>query len=87
MIGPSAKPNSETMHWKMPLLRPRREGLEASTATATPVEATGPSAMPMMTRTTTSAITEPARPLNTDINENTRIAGINTVRRPSLSAM
>ncbi len=87
MIGASARPNREIMHWKMPLFRPRREGLEASTATATPVEATGPSAIPMMTRTKTRATRDPTMPLNADISENTRMAGTSTARRPILSAM
>ena len=50
MIGPMALPISEIMHWKMPLFMPRRLGCEASTATATPIDATGPSASPITAR-------------------------------------
>ena len=75
MIGPMALPISETMHWKIPLFIPRRFGCEASTATATPVEATGPSASPITARINSRLTSPPAMPEKADISENTITAG------------
>ena len=85
MIGPMALPHSEIMHWKMPLFMPRRLGCEASTATATPVEATGPSNTPITARITIRLTRPAAMPLNQDINEKTMTDGISTLRRPMRS--
>ena len=71
MIGPMALPISEIMHWKMPLFMPRRLGCEASTATATPIEATGPSASPITARISSRLTSPPTMPEKADISENT----------------
>ena len=82
MIGPRRSPKSEIMHWKMPLFMPRRLGCEASTATATPMEATGPSASAHDRADEQQAEEPVAMPQNADISEKMTTAGNSTLRRP-----
>ncbi len=84
-MGPMPLPNSEMVHWKMPLFMPRRVGCEASTATATPVGATAPSATPMIARMNSKLTSPVAMPLKTDSSENMMTAGTRTLRRPRRS--
>ncbi len=84
-IGPTPLPKSEIVHWKMPLFMPRRFGWDASTATATPVGATAPSATPMMPRMSIRLRNPVATPLSTDSRENNTTAGTSTRRRPRRS--
>ncbi len=85
-IGATASPISEIMHWNMPLFMPRRFGCEASTATATPVDATGPSKAPIRARIS-SRLTKPCAPNRSArrLSRTPMIAGTSTLRRPTRS--
>ncbi len=81
-IGAIASPQRAKAHWNMPLVRPRRDGCDASTAVATPVGATAPSATPISARMSTRLTRLAAMPVNSDRIENSATAGASTHLRP-----